>query len=196
MACNPTLLDRLTNVSSFSTWKATTTNALNALTVESPANATILQGLETDVTNTLACAQQQVTTLSSTPTSLTKLQTDLTQARQSVTTATQDAQIAKERSRQLQTPEQKTTVYEGWFPMFRPLQTTSMFLILAFALFFTSVTLGLLTRQMGFLVQLGFEIPWFPAPAGKAFVLTPFMAGAGFIILALTSLLIYAFTRK
>lgn len=196
MSCNLTLLDRLTNPNIFSTWKVNTTNAINAIISENPANNVTLQGLETDITNTLSCAQQRLSELSNAPSTITRLESELVSARATLSSVQNDAYIAKERTKLITNPEQHVTVYEGWFPLFRPLQITSMLLLVGFALLFTTLALGSLTHLMGFRVQLGYELPYFIRPGGTSGIFTPLTLGIGSLFIILIAVIIYAFTRK
>jgi outer membrane murein-binding lipoprotein Lpp len=194
--CTAEILDRLNNSSTFSTWRNQTTTALNNITTETPTTNTQLQNIETQITNTLSCAQERLNTLSNTPSSITRLTSDLTAARAELDAAKQTAQIAKERSQLITNPEKRTSVYEGWFPIFRPLQLTSMLVLLGLALFFTSFSLGILTQLMGFQIQLGYAVPFVQTPGSTGGFLSPLVLGLSAVVLVLVGLIIYAFTRK
>lgn len=192
MACDSSIPpNRLNNSTNFSTWYDTTTQAVNAVTSE---NAT-LQNLESDIAKTLACAQTTFQTQSNAPSSITRLTSELTTVRGELEQAKKNATLAKERAQMITNPEKRTTVYEGWFPMFRPLQLTSMLMIIGFGLFFLCIALGITTKMLGFHIQLGYELPFAVAPSRPG-GWNPLLLGGGAIVIVLVGVIIYAFTRK
>ena len=111
-----------------------------------------------------------------------------------------ELQIAKERVSTMTSPEKKVTIHESWFPLQRPLTTTSFLLILAFALFFFCVFLGTLARQFGFFVDYGFQIPIRKLGSGSPwtwffsqFTMTNIGLAAGLIVCI--GVIIYYFTK-
>ena len=192
MACDSSIpADRLNNSSSFSTWYTNTTVAVNAITSENTA----LQNLESDITKTLACAQTTFQSQTNAPSSITRLTSELTTVRGELEQAKKNATLARDRAQMLTSPEKRTTVYEGWFPLFRPLQLTSMLIIIGFGLFFLCVALGLTTKLLGFHIQLGYELPFAVAPSRPG-GWNPLLIGGGVLVTVLVGVIIYAFTRK
>lgn len=67
------------------------------------------------------------------------------------------AKEAEERAKLLEEPYTKTTKWEGWFPLGRPLQQTSLPVLLSFALLFLVLSLGMFLR----LAQISLRLEFF-----------------------------------
>jgi hypothetical protein len=199
MACSAPILARISNAVTFSKWKSDTITSLNTLSsateIKQPMT-TSLESIERDISTTLKCTQDSLVSLKSAPSDITTLQTTYMQVQNELKTAMEDVTTAKDRTQFLTKPETKTSKYESWFPIYRPLQTMSLLLILGFSLFFITFFFGLLMRQLGFFVQIGYDVPLFLQPRpGSSSPMSPLIMGLSVAVVVTTALTIYAFTR-
>jgi hypothetical protein len=199
MACSAPILARISDSVAFSTWKSSTITALNSVATATELKQTTsatLESIESDIANTLKCTQDSLVSLKSAPSDITSLQTTYMQMQGELKTAMEDVKTAKDRTQLLTNPETKTSKYEGWFPIYRPLQTMSLLLLLGFSLFFITFFFGLLMRQLGFFVQIGYDVPLFLQPRpGSSTPMSPFVMAICAALVVTTALTIYAFTR-
>lgn len=163
--------------------------------MENPATSVSLEAIEKDIADTLKCTQTSLSSLQSAPSDITNLQRTYTQLQAELKTATEDAKVAQDRAQLLTKPETKTTSYESWFPLYRPLQTTSLLILLGFSLFFITFFFGLLMRKFGFFVQIGYDVPLFLQPRPGSPPTNPLMMGLGAALVIAIGISIYAFTR-
>jgi hypothetical protein len=160
MSCTDKIIERISDPATFSSWQAQTTTALAAVT--STTNDAALTLLETDVTNTINCLQTKTRDTRSANSDITGLYQEYSALQNQYQSQQAALSISKDRAALLTHPEQKTTVYESWFPLHRPLQTSSLLVLIVTSLFFFSVFVGLLARQMGFHLDLAY----IPFPGG------------------------------
>ena len=74
-----------------------------------------------------------------------------------ITEAKQDLQISQERVSTLRNPDKKSSYYESWFPINRPLRNSSIIAVLVFGIFFYCLSLFMLLNTFGF--RLSFSVP-------------------------------------
>ena len=65
---------------------------------------------------------------------------------------------SKDRLESLQHPERKVSYYEGWFPLFRPMSETALFILFSIAIFFLLISLAFFLRLSG--VQFNISLPF------------------------------------
>ena len=68
--------------------------------------------------------------------------------------AKKELQLSKERYDMLQSPEKHVSNYEGTFPIYRPLQERTLFLLFALALFLMLLALLLFLRTQGVVINI------------------------------------------
>jgi hypothetical protein len=90
-------------------------------------------------------------------------------------------------------------VYESWYPIHRPLRTSSFLLLIVTSLFFFSIFLGLLARQLGVFVSLGYM--YTPSAPGSMMSMLlskmNFMTiGLGAAVVVCIGVIIYLLTKK
>jgi hypothetical protein len=81
---------------------------------------------------------------------------------------------SKDRYEAIMTPERRTSYYEGWFPLFRPMTEAALFVLFGTALFLLLLSITIFLRMRG--VELEVRLP---EMAVLGFDLTPYR---GFII--------------
>lgn len=190
MACTDQIIARISDPEIFSAWKLSINTAI--VTSVTPA-------IKQDVSNTLSCVQSKIDEARKTSSELPglyQIQSDLQTEYQTKTDA---MNISKDRAALLTHPEQKTTVYESWYPIHRPLRTTSFLLLIVTSLFFFSIFLGLLARQLGVFVSLGYM--YTPSASGSMMSMLlskmNFMTvGLGVVVLICIGVIIYLLTKK
>ena len=196
MACTDVIVQRISDPVAFTTWKTTTAASISGIVATT--SVTAIEALETDMANTLGCAQRKITEKLSLSTDVSNLHDRINSANKELEAKKEALAIAKERAALLNAPQNNTTVYESWFPLHRPLQTSTFLLLIVFALFFLSLFLGLLMRQMGIFVDLGYEFTpsGLTQPSWFAKQLTPFTIGISAALVVAIGAIIYLATKK
>ena len=156
-SCTTAVLARINDQVLFASWKDATNTSIGRIVAGTP-EATV-SALETDIANTIECLMYQTQQKRGLSTDIAGLQDRFVQTQKDLEDKRAALQIAKERTSNMTSPEKKVTIHESWFPLKRPLKTTSFLLILALSLFSFSVFLGILAKQFGFFVDYGFQIP-------------------------------------
>jgi len=197
MACTDVILQRITDPIIFARWKTATASSISAINATTP-QATLEQ-LETDMANTLSCAQQQIATKKSLTSDIVYLHDSYVATMKDLKEKQEALDISKQRAALLNAPQNHTTVYESWFPLRRPLQTSTFLLLIVFSLFFFTMFLGILMRQMGIFIDLGYEFkaPGLSAPPSWLMrQLNPITLGIGAALLVSLAVIIYLVTKK
>lgn len=101
---------------------------------------------------------------------------NLFQIKKDIIQAKEDLKVAEDRVKSLRSPESTKSYYDSWFPLNRPLRTTTVVVALAFGIFFIVLTLFTLFSSFG--LQINMNVPWLsnPATAAKLNVLFPRVA--------------------
>lgn len=154
MSCTEQIIARISDPAAFSSWQTTTKNSVQGINKDTSEDTVTL--LESDATNTLNCLETKIAEARATSSDISTLYTQHSALQGDYQTKTDALKISQDRVKLLTHPEQNTTVYESWFPLHRPLQTSSLLLLIVTSLFFFSVFIGLLARQMGLFVDLGY----------------------------------------
>ena len=196
MACTDQILQRINDPVEFSTWHTATRNAVQ------PTSTTIesrIGELDSEVSNTIACLQTKIVAARSTSSNVATLYQQYSALQADYQAKTDALKISQDRVKLLTHPEQKTTVYESWFPLHRPLQTSSFLVLIVTSLFFFSVFVGLLARQMGIFVDMGYM--YTPPTPGSFFAfimskLNYLTVGLGIALVASIGAIIYLRTKK
>ncbi len=198
MSCTEQIVARISDPILFEQWKTSTQNTNNSITVASVQNADAIARVKTDVEKTIACLQEKTAQLNNTTTDIYTLQTNFAVVQNDVGKAAEDMKIAKERMKLLVNPEEKRTAYDSWFPLQRPLRIESLVLLLAFGLFFITVFFGILMRQLGFTVNVGYILPISTITSGTSIysqLTSPVVIVLIAVVLILTGITTYAFLR-
>lgn len=197
MACTDVILHRISDPTIFDTWKTTTAAAISGLT--SVTSASTLEQLETDMASTLSCAQQQIRTKKSLNSDIVHLHDKYLTAINDIKSKQEALDISKQRAALLNAPQNHTTVYESWFPLRRPLQTSTFLLLIVFSLFFFTLFFGILMRYMGIFVDLGYEFkaPGLSTPPSWLMrQLNPITMGILAVLITSLAVIIYLVTKK
>jgi hypothetical protein len=200
--CTDEILARIADPLLFSQWKTTIQNTLNTLSQLTGADAaarkdTGITSLETEIVKYLACAREKLQAANNTPADIVSLQAQYAQVEKELNNAKNDVNVSKERAKLLTTPERKATVYEGWFPLHRPLQVSSTIFLTGITLFMFCMILGFIMLQLGLFVDIGLfmKAPGFGAPPGPfswiLSQLTPLTIGLLLGVIGLAGGLIY-----
>ena len=105
-----------------------------------------LRVAEQTVLNMTKCVQQDILSKQNYSGQIYSLQQEIEQKQQEVDSLEQTAKEAKERAQLLENPYTKTTVWESWFPLGRPLEKTSLPVLLSVALLLLVLSLGMFLR--------------------------------------------------
>lgn len=113
--------------------------------------------------------------------------------------AKEDLKIAESRAVSLREMN-KQSYYESWFPLNRPLRTSSNLIIIALGIFFFVLSFFIILRSSGILIDInttwispdGIESP----TLAKLRVLFPFGYGTTFLFLGIVALAVVGYLRK
>ena len=196
MACTDQILQRINDPVEFSTWHTATRNAVQPTSTTTESR---IGELDSEVTNTIACLQTKIVAARSSSSNIATLYQQYSTLQADYQAKTDALKISQDRVKLLTHPEQKTTVYESWFPLHRPLQTSSFLVLIVTSLFFFSVFVGLLARQMGIFVDMGYM--YTPPTPGSFFAfimskLNYLTVGLGIALVASIGAIIYLRTKK
>ena len=117
-----------------------------------------LQLFEQRMETMMTCVQQDILQRQEIASKIYSKQKDLENKRKELEEKEKIAKDAKERARLLQDPYSKTSVWETWFPLGRPLKQESVPVLLSLSIFFLTLSLGMFLRLGG--IVLGFRIPF------------------------------------
>jgi hypothetical protein len=137
-----------TNLDSYNNAKAgflNTSSLGNFETSRSP-NVASLQTMENNVDILRKCAQGEIAQRQDYVSQIYDLQKILESKKDEAKNRITIAKEAKERATFLQNPYDKTSVWEGWFPLGRPLQESSVPVLLTLAILFLVLSLGMFLR--------------------------------------------------
>ncbi len=166
MSCLTSVETKINNPVQFDAWKTQTLTDINTLSaangVLTQNQVTQLQSLESDLFNTVNCIRLKQQALKSAPTNVANMQEQIVALQNEISTKQSQYDVAKERANSIQNPEQKTSDYEGWFPLGRSMRSTSLFILIGFSIFFILFFFGLLMSFLGFQVQLSWTLPRIP----------------------------------
>ena len=116
-----------------------------------------LRVLEQNVANMMKCVQNDIIQKQKYSTKIYNLQSEVQDKQAEVDSMEKVAKEAQERAQLLENPYSKTTRWETWFPLGRPLQQTSLPVLLSFALLFLVLSLGMFLRLAHVDLKLGWK---------------------------------------
>jgi len=120
-------------------------------------NLGTLRVLEQRTSDMLKCVQQDIIQKQTYSGKIYNLQMEIEDKQKEVNSMEKTAKEAEERSELLDKPYSKTTRWELWFPLGRPLRSESLPVLLSFALLFLTLSLGMFLRLSG----VGLSLQWF-----------------------------------
>ena len=125
-------------------------------------NFTILQMVEANVQNIMKCLQSDIIERQCHAGKVYSIQEEIQTAKKQAEETAQLAKDAKERADLLREPYSKTTRWELWFPIGRPLQKESVPVLLSVAILLLVLSLGMFLR----LTSFGFSFGRLPQQIG------------------------------
>ena len=193
MACTDNnILKRINDPVEFSTWQTATRNAVQPTSTTTESR---IGELDSEVSNTIACLQTKIVAARSSSSDVATLYQQYSALQADYQAKTDALKISQDRVKLLTHPEQKTTVYESWFPLHRPLQTSSFLVLIVTSLFFFSVFVGLVARRLGVFVDLGYM--YTPSPGGSMFSKLNYLTlGIGAALIVCIGVIIYLVSKK
>jgi outer membrane murein-binding lipoprotein Lpp len=123
-----------------------------------------LKAAEARMQESMKCLNQEINQRQSLSSDIYALNQEAKTKEEDVKTKHENVKAAKERAELLQDPYDKTTVWEGWFPMGRPLERGSIPVLWFLSIVFLSISFGLFLEMIGINIEIpGLkEIPaWF-----------------------------------
>lgn len=107
-----------------------------------------------DIFNTAACIQEQLTKLGSTTNQIQKAQQSILSIQQQIDAAEADVAIARDRVSYIRHPEQHTSFYESWFPIDRPMHSGNVPIFVAITVFVIVFSLLVLLSLLGMNISI------------------------------------------
>lgn len=126
-------------------------------------------------------------------TTLENTDSSLSIVKQKILEAEEDLKIAEDRVKSLRNVDKKRSYYESWFPINRPLRSSSIVICFIFGIFFFSLSFFMYMRYLG--ISFTVDIRWL-TPGNMEIYSKLLPYGGGFIILALIILTVIAWVRK
>ena len=126
-------------------------------------------------------------------TTLDNTDSSLSIVKQKILEAEEDLKIAEDRVKTLRNVDKKHSYYESWFPINRPLRSSSVIICFIFGIFFFSLSFFMYMRYLGFSFTV--DIRWL-TPGNMEIYSKLLPYGGGFIIIALSILAVIAWVRK
>ncbi len=113
-----------------------------------------LQLAETNLSSTIRCIQEDILQRNEVSSKIYTLQQDIENLRKELKEKQEIVSEAKERSETLRDPYTKTTWWELWFPLGRPMKKESVPVLLSVSIFMLVFSLGIFLRFAGFDLKL------------------------------------------
>jgi hypothetical protein len=129
-------------------------------------NLDTLRLLEQKVASMSKCIQQDIIQKQTYSGKLYSLQQEIEEKEKGVNDMEQTAKEAEERAELLDKPYSKTTRWETWFPLGRPLRSESLPVLLSFALLFLTLSLGMFLR----LASIQLRLDWLGFGSGSSYL--------------------------
>ena len=120
-------------------------------------NLTSLQLKENTINRFLKCITGDISLLQGQSGKIYELETTLSEKTKEANSKEEIAKESKERAKLLETPYDKTTVWEAWFPLGRPLQKESVPVLLGISIFFLIFSLFMFLRLASIELQFKAE---------------------------------------
>lgn len=150
--CSSEILSVINNADNFSAWSSTKQTTLNSITTSSnptTANQASLNSASNDIFNMIGCLQEKISKGSNTTNEIQSAQSSIIDLNKKILEAETDVNIAKDRVAYLRNPEDRTSYYESWFPMGRPMENLSIPFFIAINSFLVIFIILILFTFMG-----------------------------------------------
>ena len=150
--CSSEILSVINDADNFSAWSSTKQTTLNSITTSSnptTANQASLNSASNDIFNMIGCLQEKISKGSNTTNEIQSAQSSIIDLNKKILEAETDVNIAKDRVAYLRNPEDRTSYYESWFPMGRPMENLSIPFFIAINSFLVIFIILILFTFMG-----------------------------------------------
>ena len=146
----------------FNKWKSTITTTVNQIganptgTVDDITN---LNNISKDIANHMSCINEQTSFFKNSGTYEYYIQLDIDNINQTIAQRIKDVGVTQDRAILARNPGLTQSYYDSWFPVSRPLKQYTIPILIAFSLFFVSMTFFYFLTLMGIDMQLFVRIP-------------------------------------
>jgi hypothetical protein len=150
--CSSDILSVINNADNFSAWTSTKQTTLNSITTSSNptiANQASLNSASNEIFNMIGCLQEKISRGSNTTNEIQSAQSSIINLNKEILEAETDVDIAKDRVAYLRNPEDRSSYYESWFPMGRPMHNLSVPFFIAINSFLVIFIILILFTFMG-----------------------------------------------
>jgi hypothetical protein len=154
--CNSTTLANIADSNAFKTWKDASDITLNSISPTSASGATEPTALETttlvqvsnQIFDTELCINEKMGALYSTTNSIQKAQEDIIRLTNEIAEAEEHTNVAKNRVEYIRNPDDNTSFYESWFPIYRPMYKESIPIFIGIIVFLGVMPVVILVSYM------------------------------------------------
>jgi hypothetical protein len=184
MVCTTGQTAAISSVASYNTWRSGI-----ELNLVSSSDAASVSNAETQIASMLQC----LTSTPNTATSIQEEQSALMALENEYYEKAEDVKIAKERVERMRNPNQYVSFYESWFPTDKPINKSSIPILLAMSILFFTLFLGFMLATVDITFAFNFEatqIPWLVAATAL------FFKYQWLLLLVAISIIIWLATRK
>jgi len=151
--CTSTYTGYLSSSSNFNTWYSQKKTTLDGYASQSstPSNAdqASISAINQDITGMYACLQSKVNANGGTPNDISSAQEQILNLNDQIAEEEANAAIARDRVSYIRHPEQNTSNYESWFPIDRPMHTSSLIVIMSISIFLSVFGLLMILSFLG-----------------------------------------------
>jgi hypothetical protein len=156
-ACTDAIKATLQSLDTFNAWKNTTSAQLNAISANaqngsiepSPIESSTFATLSADIFNTTACIQSELTKIAGTSNTISQMQQEILTTSDAIIQAESDISVSRDRVAYIRNPEQRTSYYESWFPLDRPMHAANVPFFVGATVFILLLGLLLILSFMG-----------------------------------------------
>ena len=195
---DPECAAQLLNMTSgqFTAWNQGVQTQLSTFNNKDANALQTLDTIDNNLSTALKCLQAEIVRLTNSSSDISTLYDTKSTLQKELKAKHEALTISKERVALLRNPEQKTTIYESWFPLQRPLKMSTLLILLVFGLFFISVATGSILRQLGVSVDIALAMR-VPGTSGRfASFINPLTMGLAAALSICLAAIIYLATKK
>ena len=153
-----------------------------------------LVATESEIFNTVACLQEQISQLGGTTNGIQDAQQQILSLNDEIKNEQANADIARDRVAYIRNPEQHTSFYESWFPMDRPMRLGSVPIFIGVIVFLFIFIVLILLALAG--ANITFQLP--PAATGSNtfFDMVGKIPTIGWIVMVVLSIVVIYFVNR
>ena len=193
--CTSTQNSIFSNTDTFITWFSPTKTIIDNMTSTTPS--TTVADKSKEIMEMSLCLETKLESITGTANDISRAQEEILNLNHQISKEEENISIAKDRVGYIRNPEENVSNYESWFPIDRPMHTSSLIIILSISLFLLIFCLLLLSSF------LGIDIMIYRRPSIESYrsnilykIYSQFTSLTWVVLIALVGVLIYFLTKK